>query len=274
MARALRIEVAGGVYHVVSRGNARESIFVDDRDRERFLEVLAVAVERYGLICHAYCLMGNHYHLLVETPRANLSLAMRHLNGVYSQLFNRVHRRVGHLFQGRFAAMLIEKEGYLLAVARYVVRNPVRARLCLEPAQWRWSSYAATAGLAPCPGFLSPAWLLSQFAGADGRARLLYRDFVCEGSDEAPWVGCAGRIVLGSEEFIRANTPGTPSTSEIPRAQRQPLRPSLEELFQEGDQAVLVAYRHYGYRLNEIADHLSVHVTTASRWLRRLEQNA
>ena len=111
MARPLRIAFEGAVYHVTSRGNARQMIFRDDADREAFVEIVASAVKRYNLICHAYCLMGNHYHLVVETPDGNLSRSMRHINGVYTQHFNRKHRRVGHLFQGRFKAILGETKG-------------------------------------------------------------------------------------------------------------------------------------------------------------------
>jgi len=127
MARPLRIELAGALYHVTSRGDERRPIFFEDGDRSAFLAVLGEVIARFGWLCHAYCLMTNHYHLLVETPHANLSQGMRQLNGVYTQYVNRSHRRVGHLFQGRFKGILVEKESYLLELARYVVLNPVRA---------------------------------------------------------------------------------------------------------------------------------------------------
>jgi REP-associated tyrosine transposase len=129
MARPLRIEFAGALYHVTARGNNREAIFLgaDEADREAFLEILGAICERFNWVCHAYCLMTNHYHLLIETPDANLSGGMRQLNGVYTQYVNRTHRRVSHLFQGRFKGILVEREGYLLELARYVVLNPVRA---------------------------------------------------------------------------------------------------------------------------------------------------
>src|SRR4030042_5793823 len=127
MARPLRIEFPGAVYHVTSRGNARQTIFIDDEDRGGFLDLLSIVVERFNWICHAYCLMGNHYHLLIETPDGNLSKGMRELNGIYTQHFNRRHGRVGHVFQGRFKAILVEKDSYLLELCRYIVLNPVRA---------------------------------------------------------------------------------------------------------------------------------------------------
>ena len=133
MARPLRIEFPGALYHVTSRGNARQRVFRDDEDREMFLATLAWVVERFGWRCHAYCLMDNHIHLLIETPQPNLSRGMRQLNGVYTQPFNRRHRKVGHLFQGRFKAVLVEKERYLLELARYIVLNPVRAKMVKTP---------------------------------------------------------------------------------------------------------------------------------------------
>ena len=132
MARPLRIEFAGAVYHVTSRGNHRAMIYEDDGDRVLFLEVLESVVERFNWLCHAYCLMGNHYHLLIETPEGNLSAGMRHLNQVYTQRYNRAHGVVGHLFQGRFKSVLIEKEAHLLEVCRYVVLNPVRAGMVAQ----------------------------------------------------------------------------------------------------------------------------------------------
>src|SRR6185295_167128 len=171
MARPLRIEFSGAVYHVTSRGNARQNIVVDDRDRSQFLAVLAHVVDRYGWLCHAYCLMDNHYHLLLETPQPNLSLGMRQLNGRYTQGFNRRHTRVGHLLQGRFTAILVEKEAHLLELCRYVVLNPVRAKLVSHPRRWAWSSYRATVGETRAPAWLRTDWILGQFGSRVGVAR-------------------------------------------------------------------------------------------------------
>ena len=141
MARPLRLEYAGALYHVTSRGDGREAIFLADGDRRLFLEVLAGVWSRFNWTVHAYCLMTNHYHVLVETPDANLSKGMRQLNGVYTQRFNRTYSRSGHVFQGRYKAILAQKEAYLLELARYVVLNPVRARMVRTTADWPWSSY-------------------------------------------------------------------------------------------------------------------------------------
>src|SRR5581483_5147718 len=181
MARPLRLEFPGALYHVTARGNAREAICLDDEDREMFLEVLGQAIKRFNWLCHAYCLMTNHYHLMIETPDGNLSLGMRHLNGVYTQRFNRRHRRVGHVFQGRFKGILLERDSYLLELCRYVVLNPVRAGMLKHPAKYPWSSYCATAGLAPRPDFLTVDWILSQFAKTAASARRRYAEFVLAG---------------------------------------------------------------------------------------------
>jgi len=151
MSRPLRLQLPGGIYHVTARGNDRRPIFEDDDDCARFLIVLASTVARHRVLCHAYCLMGNHYHLLVQTPEANLSVAMRHLNGVYTQRFNGRHDRCGHVLQGRFGAQLVDGDAYLREVCRYIVLNPVRAGLVAHPGEWRWSGFRATAGEAAIP---------------------------------------------------------------------------------------------------------------------------
>ena len=158
MARPLRIEFAGALYHITSRGDRREAIYDDDVDREVFVGVLAEAIERYNWVCHGFCLMTNHYHLLIETVEGNLSQGMRHLNGVYTQASNRRHKRNGHLFQGRFKGILVDKDAYLLELSRYVVLNPVRASMVDSPEKWHWSSYKMMIGYAPVPKWLVIRW--------------------------------------------------------------------------------------------------------------------
>jgi putative transposase len=160
MARPLRIELAGGLHHVTSRGDRREAIYLDDQDRAEWLGVFGEVCDRFNWRCHAYCEMTNHYHLVVETPQANLSKGMRQLNGVYTQRFNRRHGLAGHLFQGRFKAILVERDAYLLELARYVVLNPVRAGMVSEVSAWQWSSYRAMVGLASSPPWLETDWVL------------------------------------------------------------------------------------------------------------------
>jgi REP element-mobilizing transposase RayT len=275
MARPLRLEFPGAVYHVTSRGNARQDIVADDRDRSQWLTVLAQVVDRYGWLCHAYCLMDNHYHLLIETPQPTLSLGMRQLNGRYTQAYNRRHQWVGHLFQGRFTAILVEKEAHLLELCRYVVLNPVRARAVTHPRHWAWSSYRATVGETPAPGWLTTDWILGQFGQRVGPAQEKYRAFVAEGrGGPRPWEQLTGQIYLGSEEFVARHQPDR-VIRDIPRRQTQAQRPTLRVLFQrkgEPAQLIYTAHRRYGYRLAEIAEHLAVHPATVSRRLRQAEK--
>jgi REP element-mobilizing transposase RayT len=231
----LRLEYAGALYHVTARGNARQDIFFDDEDRRRFFGVLEPVVARFHLVLHAYCLMSNHFHLLVETPEANLSSAMGQLNGVYAQSFNRRHDRVGHLLQGRFKAIVVERDSNLLELARYVVLNPVRARLTRKPETYAWSSYRATAGLTPVPPYLTVEWVLSQFGRQRAAAERKYRAFVAEGiGQDAPWEQVRGQVLLGREPFVEgllSRLQDKQALTEIPRTQRCAARPTLSQLF-------------------------------------------
>lgn len=234
MARPLRLEHAGALWHVTCRGNERRTIFRDDRDRNLFLAVLSEAVELFAWRLHAYVLMGNHYHLLLETPEANLSRGMHRINAVYSQRFNRRHDRVGHLLQGRFKAILVEKERHLLELVRYVVLNPVRAGLVRNAGDWPWSNYLATAGLLQVPTWLETEWTIAQFGGGAG-ARCAYREFVGAGTCrlEQPWKNIANQLFLGSEDFrrrIRAMRMTSSVSSEVPLAQRVAIRPDLSDV--------------------------------------------
>lgn len=272
MSRPLRLQFPGAVYHLTSRGNARQRIVIDDTDRQTFLDILAHVIARYGWRCHAYCLMDNHYHLLIETPKPTLAIGMRQLNGVYTQTFNRRHRRVGHLFQGRYKAILVEKQAHLLELCRYVVLNPLRVKARTRVEHWEWSSYRATAGLAPVPKFLTVDWVLRQFGQHRPQAQVQYRNFVRAGLKSQVWQQLRGQIYLGSDEFIKRLSPATENMREVPRPQWQAVKPPLRELLgKRGGQAIAVAYREYGYRLREIADHLNVHYATVSRKLRALE---
>lgn len=197
MARSLRIEYPGAVYHIISRGNARQEIFLDEKDHIDFLDILCMTVRRYKWILHAYCLMNNHYHLLIETPDGVLSRGMRQLNGVYTQRFNARHKRVGHVLQGRYKAILVDKDSYLLELCRYIVLNPVRAGIVKEPGMWGWSSYRATAGYEKGIHCLTTDWILIQFDNEKVKAEIMYRDFVQNGLKEEPvWKGLKGQIYL------------------------------------------------------------------------------
>ena len=160
MARPLRLEFAGALYHITARGNAKQEIFLDDDDRTKFLSLLGQEVLQLRWKCYSYCLMDNHYHLVIETPEGNLVSGAKRLNGVYSQWFNRRHGRVGHLFQGRYKSIIVDKEEYLLELCRYVVLNPVRAGIVSQPGHWKWSSYLPTMGLADRPACLDTELIL------------------------------------------------------------------------------------------------------------------
>ena len=202
MARPLRLEFAGALYHVTSRGDRREDIYRDDDDRRTWLSVLDTVCERFNWVVHAYCQMSNHYHLVVETPDANLSRGMRQLNGLYTQGYNRRHGLVGHLFQGRYKAILVQKEGYLLELSRYVVLNPVRAHIVEDPAEWPWSSLRAALGGCEVPAWLDTDWLLSHFAPQRQRARRAFMRFVMDGVGRpSPLEHVQHQILLGDPAF-------------------------------------------------------------------------
>lgn len=279
MARPLRVEFPGAVYHVTSRGNARKSIYLSDSDRYDFLDILNRVVERYHWLCHAYCLMGNHNHFLIETPEANLSLGMRHLNGVYTQSFNRRNRRVGHLFQGRYKAQLVEHGSYLLEVTRYIVLNPVRAEIVSSPADYRWSSYGSTVGLRQPEPFLSTIWFLSQFASNNHIARSRYRAFVHRGINEDVLDEINNGLAVGSEAFVREHVldnENMRSVSEAPRIQRFAGRPDIATIFTEPglslkterNRLIRIACEEYGYTMIEVARHLGLHYSTVSKALK------
>ncbi len=275
MARPLRIEYSGAIYHLTARGNAHAPIFFNDSDRSVFLTILGDLVERYNWCCHGYCLMDNHYHLLVETPDANLSAGMRQLGGIYTQKFNRQHNRVGHLFQGRYKAILIEKEKYLLELCRYIVLNPVRAKIVAHPGNYPWSSYSATAKIINKPQFLSTDWVLAQFGNNLKNAVRHYREFVVAGIiAESPWKNLKGQGLLGGEHFLKILLPYLEQKrgeKEIPRSARFVGRPLLANLFHasqiksDRNKAIVRAHLRYGYSQQEIASQTGLHYSTVSR---------
>jgi REP element-mobilizing transposase RayT len=265
VARPPRLEIAGGIYHLLARGNERRPIFADDADRRRFLELLSEVKERYRWRVLCYCLMGNHYHLLAQTPEPNLARGMRQLNGVYAQSFNRRHARVGHLLQGRYSARLVQADGYLLAATRYIVRNPVRAGLCRSPGEWRWSSHRATLGQEP-PWLLDVAGLLAYYAPRRDEGRRLYRASTEEAGEET---GSLHPLVAGDDAFIASTLERLERTSGVPgRYYRRP-RPPLPELLAQSDGDPIARAHAHGYGVREIARYLGCHASTVSRRLKR-----
>ena len=233
MARPLRIEFPGAVYHVMSRGNEKASIFRDDLDRRTFLAILASVVRKEDWRLHSFCLLGNHYHLLIETPLGRISRGMHSLNSRYSQRFNRRYVRCGHLFEGRFKGLLVEKERHLLELHRYIVLNPVRAGLTTRPEDWVWSSYRATCGLVVVPPWLETRWTLAQFALDRKMALGEYERFVREGMAKETTPVVTRQIFVGGEDFRSAMARRLAPRSlddDIPRQQREPHPPSLDEV--------------------------------------------
>lgn len=277
MARPLRLEFPNAIYHVTARGNARSDIFLDDEDRQLFLDCLGEVVVRFGWLCHAYCLMDNHYHAMIETPEANLSLGMRQLNGVYTQRFNRRHGRVGHVFQGRYKAIVVDRDSYLLELCRYVVLNPIRAGMVKKIERYAWSSYPATLGLAACPAWVTTDWVLGQLAKTRAVARRRYAQFVAEGASlPSPWPQVRGQAVLGPEAFVENMRPmldDVRNLKEISRPQRLLHRPSLQKIFTKAvqaekslrDAAIRQSFQDYGFSMAEISRHAGVHYSTVSK---------
>ena len=279
MARPLRIELAGGLYHVTSRGDRREDIYIGDADREAWLSVFAQVCARFNWRCHAWCQMTNHYHIVIETAEANLAQGMRQLNGVYTQYVNRTQNRVGHVFQGRYKAILVEKEGHLLELARYVVLNPLRAGMTQNVADWSWSSYGAMVGTTPCPEWLETDWFLGQFSPQRNTAQSQYIDFVRAGVGlPSIWGNLRNQIYLGDEAFVtrmQALNPENQQLSEVPRLQRRmnakPLADYKTENAHQLRQGMALAYLSGKYAMKAIAEVFSVHYTTVSRAIRDYE---
>ena len=278
MARPLRIEYDGALYHVTSRGNERKAIFKNDSDRKLFLDTLSLVTKRFHWVCHAYCLMNNHYHVVIETPDGNLSKGMRQLNGVYTQAYNKRYGRVGHLLQGRFKGILVQKDSHLLEVCRYVVLNPVRAKTISHPRQYKWSSYGATAGIAQAHDCLMPTEILNQFGQRKAVAQRKYREFVEDGiSKSAIWDELEAQSLLGVEGFaegLRHLVTEKQQIREIPKGQRFAGRPTLERLFspkstgrKSRDRLIAKAVTDYGYSQMELAGFLDLHYSTISRIL-------
>ena len=234
MARALRIQRPGGLYHVTSRGNRKQRIFDDDRDREKFLELVGDVARRKGFVIIAYVLMSNHFHLLLRLQEANLSSGMQWLKSTYAGWYNRRHKKVGHLFGERFTSVLVETETYMQRVARYVVLNPVRAKMVAKPDEYRWSSYPATAGLVPVPEWLAVGELIPYF-GEQQTWQKNYVAYVAEGvvKPDPIWKGLRRGCFLGSEEWLRRMRQKVTikwRQSDIPHDQRAALRPSMGEI--------------------------------------------
>lgn len=274
MTRPIRIEYPGALYHVTSRGDGEELIYLSDADRLDWLGVLGRVCGRFNWVVYAWCQMSNHYHLLLETPGGNLSAGMRQLNGVYTQSFNRRHRRTGHVFQGRYKAILVERDAYLLELTRYIALNPVRAGMVARAQDWQWSSFRAVLGEAPVPVWLNVRELLTAFAEQPELAAARYLAFVAEGlTRPSVWNELKAQIFLGGEAFqktLRARMERS-STTEHSRVQRRAIGRPLEEYLVQGDDkaqrnaAICSAYASGDYSMQEIARAFGLHYASVSR---------
>jgi len=278
MARPLRIEFEGALYHITSRGNARGDIYKTDKDRQEFLSLLNIVCNRFDWYCHAYCLMENHYHLLIETNSPTLSKGMKFLNGTYTQYFNKEHKRVGHVLQGRFKAILVEKESYLLELSRYIVLNPVRARMVRAAKDWPWSSYRATVGQTQAHVCLTTDWILSVFGKQRKRAQSQYREFIQRGKNQpSPWEKLKNQIYLGSSAFVdemQCKLNPEQSLKDIPKLQKQSVKKPLDyfkKRYTERNIAMAKAYLSGHYTLEAVGTHFGVSYATVSRAVKHTE---
>jgi putative transposase len=276
MARPLRLHAPGILCHVTSRGNARQQIFVDDQDYERFLEILSNAATRFGVSCIGYCLMQNHTHLLLRPQDVPISRLMQQLNSTYCQWFNRRHDRVGHVLQGRFHCRLVDNDVYFLRVLRYVVRNPVTAGYVHDPADWPWSSHRVTAGLDATPTFLNVEDIWRVFGPTDdAMAHEQFRIFVESDADDR---GTFAALLVGSPNFARRLEPRLHPHRDVEDfvyAERLAARPPLSLLlpeYLEGSAinvAVGEAFLRHAYTLREIGQRLNRPTATIWRWVQR-----
>jgi REP element-mobilizing transposase RayT len=288
MTRPLRIEFPGALYHVTSRGDRGEPIFANDDDRRQFLNVLAEAVARFDAEVLGFCLMGNHYHAVVRTRQGNLSRLMRQVNGVYSQSFNRRHRLTGHLFQGRFHSVVVDRNAYLAEVCRYVELNPVRAGLVDVPSDWPWSSYRAHVGLDAVPAWLDTIGLHGYMLGRDAicdddtrRAQEMYAALVAEGAGDCLWKrGLRQEIYLGDEAFIEEVqariSREQAATPEIPRAQRRKPTTLAQWIASDTSRTEILRRAHAqgGLTMTEMARELNRSIAWVSRLIGRSRQSA
>lgn len=288
MARPLRIEYPGAYYHVTSRGNEKKDVFKSQKDREKFLSYLESASNRYGAVIHVYCLMSNHYHLLLETPAGNMAEIMRHLNGAYTTYFNVKRKRSGHLFQGRYKAILIEADEYATELSRYIHLNPVNAGMVVRPEEYQWSSYRSYIGDAAPPAWLQTGFILGYFGNKAAVAGKKYRLFVEEmlGKEYvSPLRGTVGSSLLGSpgfiEEITTVHVKDKAAGRDLPAVRQLTIQPLPAEIIGEVNKAfpedgklarqaaMHLCHRYSGSKLKEIGNHFAVKESAVTEGSRR-----
>ncbi len=277
MTRPLRLEFPGALYHVTSRGNRQNAIYRDDSDRRAWLDLLGLVCKRHNFLIHGFCQMTNHFHLLIETREGNLSQGMRQLNGVYTQHYNYRHRLVGHLFQGRYKAILVQKESYLLELARYIVLNPVRANMVASPGDWQWSSHYYLVHSDHPPTWLERDCLLGRFGQTRAEATAAYDEFVLAGINKPSPLGATRhRILLGDDAFVSKHENMRPADElgETSKAERRAVAPDLasyQAMYADRNEAMARAYLSTAYTMPQIADAFGVSTKTVSRALAAYE---
>lgn len=271
MGRKLRIRFPGAIYHVMARGNRKEPIFGDDRDRRRFLKIVAAALEEFGAECFGWSLMANHYHKVLHTPRGNIDNVMHKIDRLYAQYINWRYRLTGRLFEAPYTGILIHDPSYLGNAVAYVLRNPVAAGLVSDAGQWPWSSYKATMGTAP-PTFETLTWLPRLYPAdcLDESRQLLAHHVRKESGDYADLVRSVAEGAHDFKKRVRGVIGATLYGAALPRSYRALARPPLSELFAgvkrvERRQAIIRAHIVHGYLFTEIANYLELHPTTISR---------
>lgn len=290
MGRPLRIEYPGAFYHVTSRGNEQKDIFKSEADREKFLTYLDSAAERYGAVFHAYCLMSNHYHLMIETPEGNLSRIMKHINNSYTNYFNIKRKRAGHLLQGRYKAILIEADAYAAELSRYIHLNPVRAKMVSSPEEYKWSSYRFYSE-GEAPSWLSTGFVLGYFGTEPEEQSRSYRTYIMEAIGKKhvdPLAGSVASTILGSDDFVRdikeKYLEGRNSERDIPALRELIPKPDIlmikgaaEESFPKDGRlaraaGIYLCHRFSGAKLQDIGDLYGISQSGVTQASKRFEE--
>ena len=277
MARPLRISYPGAFYHITSRGNEQKNIYKSNRDREKFLDYLESATRRYDAVIHAYCLMDNHYHLLLETPSGNLSRIMAHINSACTSYFNSKLKRFGHLFQGRYKAILIEADEYAKELSRYIHLNPVRANLAETPEQYEWSSYCYYTGKKKAPEWLNMDFILGYFGREVSEAKKNYKNFVgilINKQYESPLINVISSTILGTQGFIELIKDKYLSAQkedrDVPALKTLSRKITIKDIFDEVDRIIkedkklsrniklYLSRRHTAERLDDIGRYFGI----------------